>query len=43
MLLKGYEAEEGDWPSEMLDVRRAAARDKYGTLVGSVPSLPDSP
>lgn len=33
MLLKGYEAEEGDWPSEMLDVRRAAARAKYGDLV----------
>ncbi|OBH48726.1 acyl-CoA dehydrogenase [Mycobacterium mantenii] len=33
MLLKGYEAEEGDWPSEMLDVRRAVARAKYGELV----------
>jgi acyl-CoA dehydrogenase len=43
MLLKGYEAEDGDWPSEMLDVRRDAARRKYGALVGSVPALPDSP
>jgi len=34
MLLKGYEAEDGDWPSEMLDVRREAARAKYGELVG---------
>ena len=33
MLLKGYDAEEGDWPSEMLDVRRAAVRAKYGELV----------
>jgi acyl-CoA dehydrogenase len=39
MLLKGYAAEEGDWPSEMLDVRRDAARGKYGALVGSVPAL----
>ena len=30
MLLKGYEAEDGEWPSEMLDVRRDAAREKYG-------------
>ena len=43
MLLKGYEAEDGDWPSEMLDVRRDAAREKYGSLVGRVPALPDSP
>jgi acyl-CoA dehydrogenase len=33
MLLKGVEAEDGDWPSEMLDVRREAARAKYGVLV----------
>jgi hypothetical protein len=43
MLLKGYDAEEGDWPSEMLEVRRAAAREKYGALVGSVPAHPHSP
>jgi len=33
MLLKGYDAEAEDWPSESLDVRRAAARAKYGKLV----------
>jgi hypothetical protein len=33
MLLKGYVAEDGDWPSEMLDVRREAVRAKYGELV----------
>lgn len=43
MLLKGYDAEDGDWPSEMLDIRRAAAREKYGALVGSVPAHPHSP
>jgi alkylation response protein AidB-like acyl-CoA dehydrogenase len=43
MLLKGYDAEQGDWPSEMLEVRRAAAREKYGALVGSVPAHPHSP
>ena len=32
MLLKGYEAEDAEWPSEMLDVRREAARAKYGDL-----------
>ncbi len=42
MLLRSYEAEEGEWPSEMLDVRRAAAREKYGALVGSVPAHPHS-
>lgn len=41
MLLKGYEAEEGDWPSEMLDVRREAARKKYAGLIDRVPALPD--
>ncbi len=43
MLLKGYQAEEGEWPSEMLDVRREAARKKYAGLVDRVPALPDSP
>jgi alkylation response protein AidB-like acyl-CoA dehydrogenase len=33
MLLKGYDAESAEWPSEMLDVRREAARAKYGALV----------
>ena len=43
MLFKGYAAEDAEWPSEMLDVRRAAARAKYGHLIGRVPALPDSP
>ncbi|HSS23833.1 MAG TPA: acyl-CoA dehydrogenase family protein, partial [Mycobacterium sp.] len=42
MLLKGYEAEDAEWPSELLDARREAARAKYGGLVEHVPSLPDS-
>ena len=42
MLLKGYEAEDAEWPSEMLDVRREAAQAKYGDLVERVPALPDS-
>jgi hypothetical protein len=33
MLLKGYEAEDDEWPSEMLDVRREAACAKYGELI----------
>jgi len=33
MLLKGYEAEDEAWPSESLDVRRAAVAAKYGALV----------
>ncbi|MGB9305803.1 MAG: acyl-CoA dehydrogenase, partial [Mycobacterium sp.] len=40
MLLKAYQAEDGDWPSEMLDVRREAVRAKYGDRV---PALADSP
>jgi hypothetical protein len=43
MLLKGYEAEDAEWPSEMLDIRRAAARAKYGELVDQVPALADLP
>ena len=42
MLLKGYEAEDAEWPSELLDVRREAAKKKYGGLVEHVPALPDS-
>jgi acyl-CoA dehydrogenase len=42
MLLKGYEAEDAVWPSELLDVRREAAKAKYGDLVERVPVLPDS-
>jgi acyl-CoA dehydrogenase len=43
MLLKGYEAEDAEWPSELLGIRREAARAKYGDLVEHVPALPDSP
>ena len=37
----GREIEAGS--SEMLDVRRQAARAKYGDLVDRIPALPDSP
>ncbi len=40
LLLKNYEGEDPEWPSEMLDIRRAAARVKYG--FEHVPVLPDS-
>jgi acyl-CoA dehydrogenase len=43
MLLKNYDGEDPEWPSESLGVRREAARAKYGALVGSVPALPGSP
>jgi alkylation response protein AidB-like acyl-CoA dehydrogenase len=33
MLLKNYDAESPEWPSEMLDIRRETARAKYGDLV----------
>ena len=33
MLLKDVEAESAEWPSEMLDVRREAARAKYGAAL----------
>src|ERR1700743_1921876 len=33
MLLKNVEAESGEWPSEMLDVRREAVRAKYGAPI----------
>jgi hypothetical protein len=42
MLLKNYEAEDPEWPSELLDRRVEAARAKYGDLVDRVPALPDS-
>jgi acyl-CoA dehydrogenase len=32
--MKNVEAESPEWPSEMLDLRRDAARAKYGDLVG---------
>ena len=40
LLLKDYEAEDPEWPSEFLDNRIAAAREKYGDLVEHVPSIP---
>jgi hypothetical protein len=43
MLLKNVEPESPEWPSELLDLRREAARAKYGDLVDHVPALPDSP
>jgi acyl-CoA dehydrogenase len=43
MLLKNYEAEDPEWPSELLDIRLEAAKAKYGSLVNRVPALPDSP
>jgi acyl-CoA dehydrogenase len=42
MLLKNYEAEDPEWPSELLDNRLQAARAKYGKLVDRIPALPDS-
>jgi acyl-CoA dehydrogenase len=42
LLLKNYEAEHPEWPSEMLDNRLVAARAKYGDLVDRVPALPES-
>lgn len=43
LLLKDYEAEDPEWPSEFLDNRVDAARAKYGNLVDRVPALPASP
>jgi alkylation response protein AidB-like acyl-CoA dehydrogenase len=40
LLLKDYEAEDPEWPSELLDNRIAAAEAKYGDLVERVPALP---
>jgi acyl-CoA dehydrogenase len=31
MLMQNVEAESPEWPSEMLDIRREAARAKYGS------------
>ncbi|OBF80723.1 acyl-CoA dehydrogenase [Mycobacterium sp. 852002-51163_SCH5372311] len=39
LLLKNYEAEDPEWPSELRNIRREAALAKYGDLV---PSLADS-
>ncbi|EUA19209.1 acyl-CoA dehydrogenase domain protein [Mycobacterium xenopi 4042] len=42
MLLKNYQAEDPEWPSELLDKRVEAARAKYGDLLDRIPALPDS-
>jgi acyl-CoA dehydrogenase len=39
-LLKGYEAEDPEWPSEFMENRIAAASAKYGDLVDRVPAVP---
>ncbi|WP_421843490.1 acyl-CoA dehydrogenase family protein [Mycobacterium sp.] len=41
MLLKNYDAEDPEWPSELLAIRQEAARAKYCDLVDRVPALPD--
>ncbi|CAJ1581323.1 acyl-CoA dehydrogenase family protein [[Mycobacterium] wendilense] len=43
MLLKDYEAEDAEWPSEFLDVRIAAAKVKYGDRVSEIPLVPPAP
>lgn len=40
LLLKGYDAEDPEWPSEFLDNRIEAARAKYGDLVDRIPAPP---
>jgi acyl-CoA dehydrogenase len=40
LLLKHYEAEDPEWPSEFLDNRIAAVKAKYGDQVNRVPALP---
>ena len=40
LLLKDYQAEDPEWPSELLDNRIDAVRDKYGHLVEHVPANP---
>ncbi len=42
MLLKNYQAEDPEWPSELLDKRIEAANAKYGDLLDRIPALPDS-
>lgn len=39
-LLKSYDAEDPEWPSEFSDNRIAAATVKYGELVDRVPAIP---
>jgi alkylation response protein AidB-like acyl-CoA dehydrogenase len=40
LLLKDYEAEDPEWPSESLDNRLQAARAKYGEVIGHIPAVP---
>ncbi|WP_197380273.1 acyl-CoA dehydrogenase family protein [Mycolicibacterium mengxianglii] len=40
LILKGYDAEDPEWPSEFLDNRVAAARIKYADVIDRVPALP---
>jgi alkylation response protein AidB-like acyl-CoA dehydrogenase len=39
-VLKDYQPDDPQWPSQFLGRREEAARQKYGHLVQSVPSLP---
>ncbi|CAJ1499822.1 acyl-CoA dehydrogenase family protein [[Mycobacterium] burgundiense] len=43
MLLKDYEPEDPEWPSEFLDVRIAAAQTKYGDRIERIPLVPPAP
>lgn len=40
LLLKDYDAEDPEWPSEFLDNRIQAARAKYAGVIDRVPALP---
>ena len=40
LLLKDYETEDPQWPSEFLDTRIEAARAKYGRLLDRIPAIP---
>ncbi|CAN5414879.1 acyl-CoA dehydrogenase family protein [soil metagenome] len=40
LVLKGYDAEDPEWPSEFLDHRIEAARAKYAGVIDRVPALP---
>ena len=43
LLLKDYEPEDPEWPSEFMDNRIAAARRKYGDRVERIPAIPVTP
>lgn len=42
LILRGYDAEDPEWPSEYLDNRIEAARAKYAGVIDRVPALPIS-